>query len=293
MPPITLKNKCWILFFFLSYGISGCGMLSDHSTEKTNTASDGENFNESYELKRKADQLLFQKHTPKICEEAFESYQKAKELEPQFPGLYWRMARACHYRASYHKKGDAERKSWSKKGLDCAKKSLAEATDAQAHYYFALFTGIIADETFAPDPKIVLEIVSHAEQSSKLDPTFDYAGSYRLLGAIYLNAPSFPRSIGDKEKAVDYLKKSVREHPEYQENQLLLGEALFLWSQILAEEEDFFKEAKQAYDEAYKAIQRSLELPPLPDREHLKNEFDLKAKELLKSIEENPISEIK
>lgn len=272
--------------------LNGCQLFQEN-TNNNSQISTGEHFNEAYELKRKADQLLFQKHTPAICEEAYQTYQKAKELEPEFSGLYWRMARACHYRCSYQKKGDQARKDWSQKGLEAAQKALQETPDAQAYYYLALFTGIVTDETFAPDPKVVLKIVAHAEQSSNLDPTFDYGGAFRLLGAIYLNAPAYPRSIGDKEKAVDYLRKAIREHPEYPENHLILGEALFLWSQILAEDEDFLTEAKRSREDAQKALQKSLELSFPLDREHLRAEVEFKAKELLKSLEENPISEIK
>lgn len=290
------KNNLLSLLLFggcLSFCLIGCQMFSSSTEDQEKNGKNVEdntpknNFHETYELKREADRLLLQEHSLETCQQALENYQKAQSLDPEFPGLYWRMARACHYLSSYFEKGNRERKKWAKMGLEYAQNALKEANDAQANYYYALFTGIVADETFAPDPKVVLEIVAHAQTSSKLDPTFDYAGAYRLLGSIYLSAPPFPRSIGDKEKAVEFLKRALEENSEYQENYLLLGEALFLWAQVLSEEEDFAEEAKNTLQSAKKALKTALEITPLPDRAHLKVKFETKARELLSTIEEN------
>jgi tetratricopeptide (TPR) repeat protein len=63
-----------------------------------------------------------------------------------------------------------------------------------------------------------------------LDAKFDYAGPDRNLGLLYLEAPGWPASIGDRSKARRHLERAVELAPDYPENHLCLLEAYLKWN---------------------------------------------------------------
>ena len=59
-----------------------------------------------------------------------------------------------------------------------------------------------------------------------LDETYDEAGAHRVIGRIYFEAPSWPISVGDKQKSLQHLTTAVRLAPENSTNHLYLAETL-------------------------------------------------------------------
>ena len=64
-----------------------------------------------------------------------------------------------------------------------------------------------------------------------LDPKFDFAGPHRSLGLLYLDAPGWPASIGNRTKARLHLRKAVELSPDYPDNWLSLLEGYLKWSE--------------------------------------------------------------
>ena len=56
--------------------------------------------------------------------------------------------------------------------------------------------------------------------SLRLDPNYDLAGADRALGLLYYEAPGWPLSVGNKNKARQHLQRAVKLAPTYPENQL-------------------------------------------------------------------------
>lgn len=101
-----------------------------------------------------------------------------------------------------------------------------EPTSAPAHYYLALCLGQLAQTKTLGALRLVREIQSELEQARLLDASFDQAGADRGLGLLYLEAPGWPTSIGDRGLARRHLEKAVALAPDYPDNHLSLLEAL-------------------------------------------------------------------
>lgn len=56
-------------------------------------------------------------------------------------------------------------------------------------------------------------------------PDLEAGGPLRVLGMLYVKAPSWPQGIGDSDKGLDLLKAAVERHPEHPLNPLFLAQA--------------------------------------------------------------------
>ncbi len=92
-------------------------------------------------------------------------------------------------------------------------------------YYYALNLGLILKE------KGLLELsklpkIHNALLCAIKNPDIDSAGPLRVLGYLYLKAPSWPQGIGDIEKALQYLKQAIDLDKSFPENYIFYAEAL-------------------------------------------------------------------
>lgn len=72
---------------------------------------------------------------------------------------------------------------------------------------------------------LVPEVERWAEQSRKLDPKFRKGAAARMLGTLFVMAPSGWLDHGDSETGLRLLEGLVREYPDTLENHLRMGEA--------------------------------------------------------------------
>jgi len=158
---------------------------------------------------------------------------------------HWRVARAIFYLVQAQPTRLDE--SLSKKCLKHGAQAAALKPSVTAYLYNALCMGVRAK--FAPTEGLglVKEMLAEAEKVHAENPRFDHAAGARLMGGIYLKAPSWPTSIGDGEMAIEYLEKAVSIAPDWPENKLLLAEAYY--------EEDRNEEALRALKELEALIQ--------------------------------------
>ena len=125
------------------------------------------------------------------------------------------------------------------------------------YFYLAINTGLHTEAKVLGFPKAIRRIANAAEKCTELDPSFEAAGGYRILGKLYQAAPAF--GIGSKsirrdlDKSRFYLEKAVSVAPEYPENRLFLAETL-----IKLDDKD---EARQHLKEARQLIAAS-DYPP-------------------------------
>ncbi|GEM_PF-2094554 len=75
-----------------------------------------------------------------------------------------------------------------------------------------------------------LDLVHIMEQealrASKLSPEVDFGGPDRMLGELYLKAPSAPISVGDLDKSLEHYEKAVKVAPDFAMNRLGFASAL-------------------------------------------------------------------
>lgn len=100
-----------------------------------------------------------------------------------------------------------------------------EPTAAYA-YARAIVTGRLVQTKGLLAAFLVGEMEEWAQKSRALDPAFRDAAATRMLGTLYVLAPSSLLKGGDSEKGLEMLEKLAAEHPEIVENHLRHAEAL-------------------------------------------------------------------
>jgi hypothetical protein len=138
----------------------------------------------------------------------------------------WQLARAAFDLAEVTLR-DKEKARLAEVGRSACRAALAEGpASAPAHYYLALCTGELAQTKLVSGLRLIHEIELEFESARVLDEGFDFGGPDRGLGLLYLEAPGWPTSVGDRKKARSHLERAVALAPEYPENRLGLLEVL-------------------------------------------------------------------
>jgi SAM-dependent methyltransferase len=127
---------------------------------------------------------------------------------------------------------DTIRESIANIGISTARSVIAaNSNSVGAHYYLALNIGQLARTKMLGALRLLSEMERELKLVIQLDPKFDYAGGYRTLGVLYLEAPGWPTSVGDKKKARFNLEKALEIAPEDPDNHLSYLEALVKWKE--------------------------------------------------------------
>ena len=100
-----------------------------------------------------------------------------------------------------------------------------ESDDAAYAFARASVTGRLVQLRGLTGASQVGEVEYWAQRSRTLDPDFRDAAATRLLGTLYVIAPSTFLEHGDSERGLEMLEKLVEQHPEVVENQLRVSEA--------------------------------------------------------------------
>ncbi len=168
-----------------------------------------------------------------------------KKANLAVPKPYLHIALAYYYLADAET-DDGRRYALAKKGYyngDWAIKTNAE--DGRSYYGAAVNLGLMMQQDLLKAMGNVSSFKEMLEKSIEMVPTFDEAGAYRVLGQLYVRAPSWPASIGDPDMAVELLEKAVEIAPNHPVNHLFLVEAL--WE---SEGQDSADDAKEHFLEA-------------------------------------------
>lgn len=160
----------------------------------------------------------------------FETARQRYTTHPADPVVAWEFGRAAFDWAEWVKTED-ERETIAKEGIEACKRALALKRDlAPAYYYLALNLGQLARTRMLGALPLVDQMEHALKQAVRLEPLFDYAGAHRGLGLLYLEAPGWPVSVGNRGRAREQLEAAVKLSPEYPENHLCLLEALLKWN---------------------------------------------------------------
>lgn len=155
-------------------------------------------------------------------------YKKASDMLDSLYKLYpdnieiiWRKSYFCFLKGDEVKKKD-EKIKYFKEGQELAKKGMRiDSLHPEVHYWYAVnrakegeIKGVL-NSLFMVD-----ELKEKANLVLKLNPK--HAGAYVLLGSIYNALPSF--AGGDRNKAIEYLKKAIEFDPSYNAAYMTLAE---------------------------------------------------------------------
>ena len=153
------------------------------------------------------------------------------QRETNNPESAWQFARACFDWADFAP-SDSRRAAIAEEGISASRKAVTlQPKLAAPHYYLGLNLGHLAQTKMIGAFKLIVEMETTWKQSLELDPRFDFAGTHRSLGLLYLDAPGWPTSIGSRTKARHHLQKAVELAPEYPGNRLCLLEAQLKWGE--------------------------------------------------------------
>ena len=147
--------------------------------------------------------------------------------ETQMMEVQWRLARACFY-ASEQEKEASIRLSWIVKGEDAGQNAVRERPDrVEGYYYLAVLKGRRAEISGLGFSAMILarKVEDLGEEAAKIDPSFEDGAPYRLLAMLYANAPPWPTSIGDMDKAIEFAQKAI-DQSDYPMNHLIMAEVL-------------------------------------------------------------------
>jgi tetratricopeptide (TPR) repeat protein len=138
----------------------------------------------------------------------------------------WQFGRAAFDRAAITER-EKSKAQFAEAGLTACRAAIQQdPASAPAHYYLALCLGELARTKTLGALRLVRSVEKSFLTVRTLDETFDYAGADRGLGLLYLEAPGWPTSIGDRKKSRTHLERAVALAPNYPDNRLSLLELL-------------------------------------------------------------------
>lgn len=167
-------------------------------------------------------------------DQAIKLYQQAQTTftGDQKAEATWKLIRAYYFKGKYTTKDTEARKKIYNLGKDVGEKSLKEFPNSAGIYLFtAIVWGVWGEEYGifkAAKEGVAGKIKEYCEKVVQLDPKFDEAGGYRVLGRVYFKAPKIPLILGwpSTSKAIDLLKKALAIAPKNLITKQFLAEAL-------------------------------------------------------------------
>lgn len=179
----------------------------------------------------RVDGLVASDHA-QFADRAQKAYESAKNEFKKAAGdadKAWKFGRACFDRAEFSATKE-ERENLAQEGISASRISVKlQPKLAAGHYFLAMNLGQLARTKSLGALPIVDELESSLKKAAELDATFHHAGADRSLGLLYRDAPGWPLSLGNKNKARTHLFNAVRLDPSYPENRLCLLESLIEW----------------------------------------------------------------
>lgn len=158
-----------------------------------------------------AGDLLVEDGTKEDFQEASRLYEEALALDPDNGELLWRLGRSYLYTGDELPEDD--RLPIYEKGREYAEKATEVAPDSpDAHYWFASLLGRIGQTRGVLQSLFMVRPMKEAlERVLELDP--NYASAYYVLSMLYMEAPGWPLSIGNKDVSLENALQSVELDP--------------------------------------------------------------------------------
>jgi hypothetical protein len=171
---------------------------------------------------------------PAEIDAALEAYRASLEelTGPEKEDVYWKLMRCYYFKGNYTTKDKDTRKAIYDEGKDLGYLALEEYPEsAGINLWLAVLWGVWAEEygkMKAAKKGVAGKIRKLCEKTIELDPDFNDAGGYRVLGRVHFKSPKIPLILGwpSKKKAVVYLEQAFEIAPDNLYTKLYLAEAL-------------------------------------------------------------------
>ena len=169
-------------------------------------------------------------HTARFVEIAEKALRTARaNLATNLNETAWHCARALFERAEFAT-NHTQRANLANDGIAlCRRLVAAQPKSVGGHFYLGMNLGQLARTKMFGAIPLVDEMEGAFEKSRAMDEQFEFAGPDRNLGLLYLEAPGWPVSVGNRTKARKHLVRAVELAPDFPENRLNLLDALLRW----------------------------------------------------------------
>ncbi len=200
-------------------------------------------------LLEQADFFYGSREVIESCEKSIELYEKVLEIDPQNYEACWRIARACKWLGDKYPK--EERIEILEKGERFSKKAIEiNPQGVEGHFWLGVSLGRIGEERGVLNSLFLVgPIKDEMEKVLELDPEHD--GAHYVLSSLYRQAPGWPLSCGDINKAEEHALLAIKYQPNDILNHIGLAEVYM---------------SKGKNKEAKKELLTALELPFEDDR---------------------------
>lgn len=167
---------------------------------------------------------------------------------PLFANPSWEPIKAKVLKADINPRDRKEKTSLVKEAIQLADQCITEnPAEAPCYYYRAQATGLYYEVMVFGYQKGIRHMIQDWQKSAELDPQFDHAGPYRMLGELYTDLPKY---FGTKDvrqdlnKALMYLKKAAALDPNYPTQQIDMAE-VFIKNKNKNEAAEALKKAEE------------------------------------------------
>ena len=148
---------------------------------------------------------------------------------------------------SQNEQSRSKARDLAEQGIEASERCLMLAPEEPGCYYWrAVNTGLYHKVHVIGYQRGVKRMIEDCQKVVEIDPRYDHAGAYRILGELYTRLPQTGGNVDsvtrDLTLAEKYLREAVRIAPDYPENYILLAEALLA--------QDNFKETAEAISSA-------------------------------------------
>ena len=122
-------------------------------------------------------------------------------------------------------------RDYAEQGIDAAERCLMVAPEEPGCYYWrAVTTGLYHRVHVIGYQKGIKRMIEDCHRVIQMEPGYDHAGAYRILGELYTRLPQTggsPDSVTrDLALAEEYLRQAVKIAPDYPENHIALAQTL-------------------------------------------------------------------
>ncbi len=200
-----------------------------------------------------ADELFSKRHIPENALKAYDMYKKIAEQEPTSVEALWRVSLVCYFVGLRVEKDEGKKEIIFNEGRDFGLAAVKLDPECAPCYFWAAINMALFGETKGVFKTLFTlgTVEDHLKKSLKIDPTYAYAGAYRLLGLIEWKLPGILGGSDDEARV--YFEKAIEIAPDEPLNFLF-------YARLLHEE---FDDAKRAVDLA----KRGVGVPkPTPER---------------------------
>lgn len=167
----------------------------------------------------------------KRAEKAFLAAKGRMEAEKTNEVALWQFGRAAYDWADLQT-ADARKSEIAKEGIAACQRLIAEnPASAEGHYYLGMDMGELAETETLGALKLVRQMESEFKLVQEKNAKLDNAGPERNLGLLYRDAPGWPTSIGNREKAREHLQKAYELAPSCPENLMNIVESELKWDE--------------------------------------------------------------